>query len=153
MRAGSFFFQIVVTMRELSIDEAIDFLSLNRKYISDASLQRLRALLPQVATDEPDDDSAFDLITEVKEQMAVVRKMRQIITERGDEVNPKDLKDLIGASTSLFAMLTKLHNDIINQDRLRKIEHATVTAIATLEPEAQELFFKHLSESLEEALP
>jgi hypothetical protein len=136
-------------MRELSVDDAIDFLCVHRKYISDSSFKRLQVIMPQ-APAEADNTSPFDLLTEVQEQMGVVRKMRQIITDRGDEVNPRDLKDLIGASTSLFSMLTKMHNDIINQDRLRKIEQATVAAVMTLPPAEQELFFTTLSASLED---
>lgn len=139
-----------------SIDEAVDFLASNAKYISDAAFRRLRNLQPMRPLPSLPGESAgkFDLLAEVQEQMAVVQALRRKLTDVDAlDVSPRDLKDLITTSTSLFSMLTKQHNDIMNQDRVRKIEAATVSVILTLPQEMQDKFFGELHKSLEKGMP
>ncbi len=141
---------------ELSIPQVIDFLVDNRKYIDPADLDRLAKQLNMPVISQGVDEAesvqvgSLDLLMEVQEQMVMVRTLRRNISAMGKAASTKDLKDLISTSTSLFSMLTKLHDDVLNQDRLRKIENATIKAIEGLPVEVRNRFFDALEEYLDE---
>jgi hypothetical protein len=90
------------------------------------------------------------MLVEVQEQMQMVRLLRAQITSLGANANPKDLQALVSTSTSLFAMLTKYSDQMINQERIKKIELSVAAAIKTLDLEVQEAYFDNLERLLSE---
>ena len=123
-----------------SVQDAIDFLAKNQKYISREQLTELSALIPSKIL--PTLPTSSDFVSELSEQLEMVKTLRSAID--GDD--PRQIKDLVSASTTLFSMITKLNDDILNQQRIRKIENATVEAIKTLPEESREAFYVALGE-------
>jgi hypothetical protein len=134
-------------MEEMSIDQLLDKLDTNKKYITDSQASRM-ANIANRTTDLASGDSMGDLLTEVQAQMICLKSFRKRVADRGDAATTRDLKDMIQASTSLFTMLTKMNEGITNQERLRKVEQATIEAIKTLPGANQQVFFSVLEESL-----
>lgn len=141
---------------KISIAEVISYLREHFKYATHPERLELAELLNVKYTSSAaiDDDfqvnSSTDILEEVQEQMKMVRLIRAQITSQGVLANPKDLQALVSTTTSLFAMLTKYSNDIVNQDRLKRIENAVVESIKTLDPVVQEAYFETLEAFLNE---
>ena len=133
-----------------SVQDAIDFLTTHQKYISKDQMNSLAALTgvalntsnPLSSVPAPTLPTSSDFVTELSEQLEMVKTLRSAID--GDD--PRQIKDLVSASTTLFSMITKLNEDILNQQRIRKIENATVEAIKSLPEEAREAFYMVLEE-------
>lgn len=139
-----------ISGKELSIPQAVNFLIDNKKYIDQSQLHRLANSLgvAEILPRKEEEVGSMDLLLEIQEQMEMVRVLRRNILAKGETAATKDLKDLISTSTTLFSMLTKLNSDVLNQDRLRKIESATVRAIEKLPLEVQKEFFNDLEGNL-----
>lgn len=139
-------------MKEVSIDDLLDALDTHKKYMSDHQAARLSLMLNQVK--HPDEvnaaapDALNDLLLEVQAQMAFLKGFREQVMMKGNSASTREVKDMIQASTSLFTMLTKMNEGITNQDRLRKVENATVEVIRTLPAAAQSEFFTALEAAL-----
>jgi hypothetical protein len=137
-----------------SLDQVIDFLESKRQYIFDDLRKRLIALVN--LHHQPDSSDNFnvgnsgDMLFEIKEQMEMVRTLRQKVLENKGESQIRELKDLISSTTSLFAMYTKYSADIVNQDRMKKIEMAVVESVKMLEPNIQDKYYEYLEELLSE---
>jgi hypothetical protein len=137
-----------------SLDQVIDFLESKRQYIFDDHRKRIIALVN--LHHQPDSSDNFnvgnsgDMLFEIKEQMEMVRTLRQKVLENKGESQIRELKDLISSTTSLFAMYTKYSADIVNQDRMKKIEMAVVESLKMLEPNIQDKYYEYLEELLSE---
>lgn len=138
----------------ISIKDTIDYLEKQIKYVDKFDRERIAALIGIIEPNEEKETfkvgSSVDILEEVHQQMDMVKLLRKQIVAQGVGANPKDLQSLVSTTTSLFAMLTKYSNDIVNQDRIKAIESAVVTVIQKLLPEKQEEFFKVLEENLSE---
>lgn len=131
----------------VSTEEAANFLEENYQYISKSDETTIIKALSNIGVmRKPATFEEFDMLDEVQEQMQMVRDLRKTIM--ASDSNTRDVKDLITSSTQLFTMLTKMKSEINNQDKLSKIEEATVTAVKSLPLEAQGLFFDTLEELL-----
>lgn len=137
-----------------SLDQVIDFLESKRQYIFDDHRKRLIALVnlhhQPVSSDNFNVGNSGDMLFEIKEQMEMVRTLRQKVLENKGESQIRELKDLISSTTSLFAMYTKYSADIVNQDRMKKIEMAVVESLKMLEPNIQDKYYEYLEELLSE---
>ena len=139
---------------EVSIDQLLDNLNTHSKYMTEEQVVRLAWILTQLReeaapTEAPTGgETLTDLLKEIQEQMTFLKNFRKQIVAKGDTASTREVKDMIQASTSLFTMLTKMNEDITNQDRLRKIENATVNCIKTLPLKVQQKFFADLEEAL-----
>lgn len=102
---------------------------------------------------DPGYGADFDLASEVNEQIKVVRALRKkVLDENGDIAEgygARDAKELVASANTLLGNLMKFHDKIINQNRMRLIEQATVEAVKTLPDEQQEVFFSKLQEGLD----
>ena len=131
----------------VSTEEAANFLEENYQYISKSDETTIIKALSNIGVmRKPATFEEFDMLDEVQEQMQMVRDLRKTIM--ASDSNTRDVKDLITSSTQLFTMLTKMKSEINNQDKLSKIEEATVTVVKSLPLEAQGLFFDTLEELL-----
>lgn len=134
----------------LSIKQCVDFLLENRKYIEPGQLDALRSLcnLPIGTSD------AVDMRDEVEQQLLLVKGMRERMLERNrsepNKFDTREFKDLVASSTTLLSMLTKMHDQILNQSRVKALSAALHAAIKDLEPGRQQIFTDHLREILEE---
>lgn len=135
-------------METVDLDHHIQVLQDYQKYLSEQHKIRLRTLVTDPAIAKTGDIMA-SLREEVQEQMTYVQEFRRRVQQRGEGATTREVKDMLQASTSLFSMLTKMNEEITNQDRLRHIENATVEAIKTLDGKAQSRFFEYLERVLE----
>lgn len=123
----------------LTQEQAIDLFTILREHIPDVGEEY---------------GANFDLKAEVAQQIRSVRAMRNQVMDSAGRVNegmqPRDVKELVTASTTLLKMLVNVHEQVINFDRMKAVEDATVEAIKTLPQEAQNAFFEELDRRLEE---
>jgi hypothetical protein len=128
----------------MQIEESLEFLKENAKYLRPNHERVLLEILDEIGAQYKLE--SFDVLDEVKEQMRVVRNLRRNL--EGKDASARELRDLAGASTQLFTMLTKMQGEITNQDRLQKIEEAVVETMKVMDKPTQDLFFKTLEELL-----
>lgn len=95
------------------------------------------------------DTFSMDLIAEAAELKALVTKLRKYLsTQSLAEDSVGELSKLISTSTTLFTLLMKHQRELINMDRLRKIEVAVCKALEDLPAAKQQLFLSTLEELL-----
>jgi hypothetical protein len=80
--------------------------------------------------------------------MQVIKDLRETLSSTTDT---KALQGLISSSNTLFTSIAKLREQVMKQESQRRLETATVAAIKTLEPLAQDKFFKTLETELGKA--
>ena len=93
----------------------------------------------------------FDVGEELNQQIAAVRKMRRMAMnpKDGNEVSVRELKEIVTSGTSLLKTLLSVHEKVVNFDRLKAIEDATVATVKEqLSKRQQEQFFETLEEEL-----
>lgn len=141
----------------LSIEEVIAYLTEHWVYVKHPEKVKLAALLNlSYSVTEAVDPKDFrvgepiDILAEVQEQMSMLRMIRTQIMSMGGKADPKALQSLVSTSTSLFSMLTKFQSEMLNQDRIKKIEAAVVESIKTLGQEEQDAYFANLERLLSE---
>lgn len=75
----------------------------------------------------------FDLAQEVGEQIKAVRAIRQQVMNTDGSVaegmTPRDMKEVVSSGTTLLSSLMKFHKEVINMDRLRKLEQAIIDVL------------------------
>jgi len=112
-----------------------------------------RSGVATTSEDDPGYGAHFDISNEVNEQIKAVRALRSLVMDDSGNINEgytaRDAKELIGSSNTLLGSLMKFHDKIINQNRMRLIEQATIEAVKTLPEEQQELFFTKLQSGLD----
>jgi len=94
----------------------------------------------------------FDLAAEVEAQIVAVRAMRDSVILPGGRVKAgtpsRELKEVVTASNTLLQTLMKTHERVLNFDRQRALEAATVAAVEGLPEEARATFFDALEQEL-----
>lgn len=104
------------------------------------------------AVDDPNYGADFDLAKEMNEQIRVVRALRNMLTDEDGNIvkgtSPREAKELISTSGTMLQNLMKFHDKIMNTDRMRMIEQATIAAVKTMPVDQQEIFYSHLEKSL-----
>lgn len=102
--------------------------------------------------DDPGYGADFDIASEINDQIRVVRALRStIVDEDGslkDGIAPREAKEMISAGSTMLASLMKFHEKVINQDRMRAVETATIDTIKTLPEQQQDDFFAALESAL-----
>lgn len=106
---------------------------------------------PGGTVEDPEYGADFDMIEEVNEQIKAVRALRSSVLDPvtgqvRDDKSSRDVKEIVSTSATLLTSLMKFHEKIINQDRMRALEQATIEVVKDLSPEAQEKFFTALEE-------
>ena len=102
--------------------------------------------------DVVDFNSGFDLSEEIGRQIAMVRALRDMVLDPTwrirEEYSARDAKEVISSASTLLTTLMRFHEKIVQIDRQKAIEVATIEAIKTLPEEVQERFFGKLEELL-----
>lgn len=149
--------------RDFSIDEILDLLAANTKFMTTAQQNKIIFLgkqfekpkkeefYPSVIQNKPKkqpNNLDFDLISEAQKLHDIVETLRLTMTQNGAEV--ADIAKLVTVSTTLFNLILKHKKEVIHMDRLRKVEQATIEAVQDLEPRIKERFFENLYRLLED---
>lgn len=142
-------------------DDRVDLshhLDMIHRHVDQLTEEQSRDLLviiaPRAGASGEDYGADFDLKGEVAQQIRSVRAMRSQVMDPSGRINagmlPRDVKELVTASTTLLKTLITVHEQVINFDRMKAVEDATVEAIKTLSGRAQKAFFEELDRRLEE---
>jgi hypothetical protein len=96
----------------------------------------------------------FDFTTEINYQLRAVSAMRRKIMDPDtgeilDGVPIREVKECLGAANTLTTALLKNHEKIINFERMRAIEQATIEAVQLLDPAVRKVFMAELNTRLE----
>jgi len=98
--------------------------------------------------DDPEYGPGFDVSSEINAQIKMVRTLRAKleveISTNDSKTTSRDMKEAIAAGSSMMSTLMKYHKEIVNQDRLRMVEEATIEAVKSLPEEHQTEFFRVL---------
>jgi hypothetical protein len=135
---------------DVELDEHISTIEMMADELSEEEIARLWAVL-QARVQTVEYGAEFDINEEVQMQIMAVRAMRDSIMPGGRMrvgVPAREMKEVVTASSTLLNTLLRTHEKILNYDRQRAIEEATIEAISTLPDENKELFFKALGENL-----
>jgi hypothetical protein len=119
----------------------------------DQALALYNVLAPRFLDGAVNYDADFDLRGEVEAQIRAVRAMRDSVILPGGAIRPgvasRELKEVVTASNTLLQTLMKTHEKVLNYDRQRSLEAATVAAVQSLSPSQRETFFETREAELE----
>ena len=119
----------------------------------DQAFALFNVLAPRFAGEGVDYGADFDLRDEVEAQIVAVRAMRGSVMLPGGKIKPgvaaRELKEVVTASNTLLQTLMKTHEKVLNYDRQRALEAATVAAVENLPDENKKAFFAALETELE----
>jgi hypothetical protein len=139
----------------VNLDELIDFLITRKQFLRPEQLQRLQIAFPAPNDPTPPPvtrfGSEFDLLEEIQTQINAVQILRDRVIQDGElaeGVSVRDAKEALSAATSLITTLNKVYQEIVNANRLRQVELATVEVIKEF-PEVHAHFFPLLKPRLE----
>ena len=141
------------------LESTVMHLCQHAKYLSNQQKMKLKAALslfeppPPVAVQEVSYDASFDLAGEMASQIQAVRAIRaHVFDERGsikEGISSREAKEVISSGSTLLASLMKYHKDVMNMDRLRKLEQSVVEALKEVDPDLQEDVMQRLEERME----
>jgi len=118
----------------------------------DQALALYTLLTPRFTENSVTYGADFDLVAEVEAQILAVRAMRDSVILPGGRVKngvpARELKEVVTASNTLLQTLMKTHERVLNYDRQRALEAATVAAVEGLPEEAKQAFFSALEKEL-----
>lgn len=106
----------------------------------------------QMEEDDVDYDESFDLSKEISEVLRSVRLLRKsILSPSGKSlksgVTVGEAKDVISMSNSMINTLVKTHEKVVNMERYRAVEQATVDILRELDSDRE--FMRELNEHIE----
>lgn len=103
-------------------------------------------------------DADFDMTAEIGLQISAMRAMRSTVIDSNGEivknadgkaaVSTRELKEVVTGCSTSIQMLMKYHERLVNFDRMRALERATIKTARTLPEDLQAQFFKTLENEL-----
>lgn len=94
----------------------------------------------------------FDLMSEIEEQLEIVRAMKNQVFTFSGSVKPgvefRDAKAVMDSNHKMIGTLMTHMKELVNMRALQEIEEATHKAIETLPPEFAEMFYQELAKRL-----
>ncbi len=148
-----------VSVLSEDLESTVMHLCQHIKYLSNQQKMKLKAALalfeppPPVVTQEVNYDASFDLAGEMAAQIKAVRAIRaHVFDAQGnikEGISSREAKEVISSGSTLLASLMKYHKDVMNMDRLRKLEQSVVEALKDVDPDLQEDVMQRLEERME----
>ncbi len=139
-----------------SSDEIEDCIAVLRECADQLTSEQAESIIRMVRqhhADKVEFGAAFDMGEEIGQQLTLARAMRaRLLDENGklsQRFSAKEAKEVTSASTSLINVLTRTMKEVLNFQRLLKIENAVKAAVATMPEDAQEEFLSELKRQLE----
>ena len=94
----------------------------------------------------------FDLMSEIEEQLEIVRAMKNQVFTFSGSVKPgvefRDAKAVMDSNHKMIGTLMTHMKELVNMRALQEIEEATHKAIETLPPQFAEMFYQELAKRL-----
>lgn len=125
------------------------------KLTAEQCLQVLDALpreLTQPKEDGPEYSADFSIAEEISLQLAAVQAMRSHIFPDGrmrSDTNIREAKDVLTTCNQMIKTLMESHGRIMNMERMRAVESATVEVLIELGDDLKEKFLTLLAARLE----
>lgn len=131
----------------IPLKELVDFIITRRHFLLPAEIAMLRMYFG--AETPTKTEASIDIAKEVSEQLHALKTLRSTLIH-GNQItgSPKEVKDLISASTSLLSLLSKTQEDIWNQDRIRSMELTLLSILNDLDPELKDKFVAEMERRL-----
>lgn len=137
----------------VELDEHVEAILNHADRLNQDQISDLLVILNEHGVEGGGYGANFDMKAEVNEQIKAVKAMRQqVMTPSGrpkSGISARDLKEVATASNTMLQTLMKIHEKVVNAERMRAVEKATTDAIRQLPVETQELFFDTLEAELE----
>lgn len=129
-----------------SIKQAVEYIvNAPHAYLHKSEENKLRNYLG-LATRISTDNTNTDLLRILDNQLGLLEaEMNKVSSEKG---SARDVKDIVTSTTPLISTIVKLKSEIINMDRLQKIEQVVVEVMSTFSPEQVEMFKQKMKEKL-----
>ena len=113
----------------------------------------LHIALQEVSDPEDTYGPDYSISNEVQSQLHLISAMRNsVISEAGRVlagVTSRELRDVVGSSGTMLANLVKIHERVINFDRMRAVENSVAETIREYPEDFQDKFFALLKTKLE----
>lgn len=139
--------------KEPSLDNEVAMIVNSPSLLTDEQLSDLHTILSHYLPQDNGYGANFDFKREISAQLSAVRAMRaKVMTSTGqikENIPTREVKEALSAANTLTASLMKNHEKIMNFDRQRALEQATIAAIEAMSDEIKEIFFNDLNARLE----
>ncbi len=138
---------------EPNLDQQVEMILAMPQLLTEDQLQDMHTILSNYIPQENTYGANFDFKAEISLQLAAVKAMRlKVFNLNGtvkDGTSLRDVKECMTAANTLTTALLKNHEKIMNFDRQRALEQATIAAIDTLDEASKQVFLNELNERLE----
>ena len=150
------------------VTAALEQVLLYIRYTSQEQRERLRAALNRLEPEEVAQFSdhqndglssqvgygaAFNLVHEVEAQIAAVRAVRDTVLGSDGRIlagtSSREAKEVIASGSTLINTLMKFHTQVVNMDRIRKLEASVVEVLKEADPEIADAVLERLEQRLE----
>ena len=135
-----------------NLDTEVAMIISSANLLTDDQAQALHLVLSQFVQEGNEYGADFDFKHEISMQLGAIRAMRsRIMNLNGtikEETSIREVKECLAAANTLTTALMKNHEKIINFDRQRAVEQATIEAVKLLPDEAKEVFFEEFDRRL-----
>ena len=139
--------------KEPSLDNEVAMIVNSPGLLTDEQLSDLHAILEHYLPQANGYGASFDFKREISAQLNAVRALRdKVMTTTGqikEGISTREVKEVLAAANTLTASLMKNHEKIMNFDRQRALEQATISAIEAMDDNIKEVFFNDLNARLE----
>ena len=137
-----------------NLDTEVEMILNSPGLLKDDQLADLHTILSHYLPEDNGYGADFDFKQEISAQLNAIRAMRQkIMNVNGtikDGTTIREVKECLAAANTLTTALMKNHEKIMNFDRQRALEQATIAAVDKLPEEAKAIFFEELNNRLEQ---
>lgn len=139
----------------MELPAAIDFIVKNKMFLTPQDKERLATLVQAQTSNslpvpqppqEPTDIFQVDLSSAASAFQDALKRLK---TTQAQNADVAEVGKLLTTMSSVFTMLQKAQAEVINIDRLRKVEQATIDCIKKLPEPTQDEFLTALKEKLE----
>jgi len=135
------------------LDTEVEMILNHPGLLRDEQLDNLHTILSEYLPSSVKYGADFDFNHEIEAQIVAVRAMRaRVMTPGGQlkvDIPIREAKETLAAGTTLLQTLMKNHEKVMNFNRQRAIEEATIQAIRNLPQENQDQFFASLKDLLD----
>ena len=126
-----------------ALEQVLTYIRYTTKDQRRALGEALRRLDPETkptdAAPEVEYGASFDLVQEVERQIAAVRAVRDTVIGEDGKILPgtssREAKEVIASGSTMLNTLMKFHSQVVNMDRIRRLEASVVEVLKEADPE------------------
>ena len=137
------------------LEDSVAFICAHARFLNANQRSRLRAVSRETG-ETPQEiiyGADFQLGEEVEAQIRAVRAIRDHVLDRHGNIKEgvmlREAKDVVTSGGQLLSTLMKFHKEVVNMERLRRLEQAVVAVLREEDEELAARVLKLMEESLE----